>query len=185
MIDYSDKWLIDCLIDWYSSDDFSFHCRRYSCRLNRSDSDSCVPHQRPGNEENVNFARAALERRSLRWNRSANKNGRTVHAKHNHQPINMKTGLDLEVDLKASQVRLQNLNDEVSRLRSLAEKLVEVKNNADAELPEWFTELENDLGGVRSIKEEEVWRPYSIHGTMLVPLPEVFQLPLVSTLFQR
>ena len=81
----------------------------------------------------------------------------------------MKTGLDLEVDLKASQVRLQNLNDEVSRLRSLAEKLVEVKNNADAELPEWFTELENDLGGVRSIKEEEVWRPYSIHETMFIP----------------
>ncbi|OQV18228.1 Protein KIBRA [Hypsibius exemplaris] len=127
---------------------------RYSCRLNRSDSDSCVPHQRQVSGDTINFARAALDRRSLR-RPATSKNVRPVHQLVKHQPINVKTGLDLELDLKASQVKLQNLNDEVSRLRSLAEKLVEVKNSTDGELPEWFTELEKDLGNVVSIKEEE------------------------------
>ncbi|XP_055331992.1 protein KIBRA-like [Paramacrobiotus metropolitanus] len=114
----------------------------YNCRLNRSDSDSCVPCQKSGDDS---FARNTLERRSLRWKRPT-KNGSSLSAHSStHRPVAVKTALEWELSLKASQIKLQNLNEEVSRLRNLAEKLIQVKNSSENELPDWFADLEKDL----------------------------------------
>lgn len=90
---------------------------RYVCRLNRSDSDSAMhfnqitPHS---------FRRGAIERRSLRYhNRMPRPAGTSSNASVKSYPAIPRTSLDLELDLKAQQTKLENLNEEIVRLREL------------------------------------------------------------------
>lgn len=64
------------------------------------------------------FRRGAIERRSLRYhNRMSRTTGGPASVK--NYPAIPRTSLDLELDLKAQQTKLENLNEEIVRLREL------------------------------------------------------------------
>lgn len=67
------------------------------------------------------FRRGAIERRSLRYHNrmpgSAGAPSMTSPVK--SYPAIPRTSLDLELDLKAQQTKLENLNEEIVRLREL------------------------------------------------------------------
>lgn len=54
----------------------------------------------------------------------------------------MRTSLDLEMDLQASQTKLTLLQEDISRLRQLKQRMEEAKGQQDTELPDWFTDNE-------------------------------------------
>ncbi|RXG51749.1 Protein KIBRA [Armadillidium vulgare] len=104
----------------------------YICRLNRSDSDSCVPLNRK-----APFQRGTAERKSLRRKgrqhsasfRFASKPSLTSGLK------GPRTSLDLELDLAAQQLRLNQLREEIESLKNLKSQLQTAKNSP--ELPSW------------------------------------------------
>ncbi|EEB17221.1 myosin-2 heavy chain, non muscle, putative [Pediculus humanus corporis] len=105
---------------------------QYTCRLNRSDSDSSMPLYRRG----APFQRNSVERRSLRWKPSS---GLTVvkvnsHRRSGRVPAVARTSLDLELDRRAQLSRLQAQQDELEKLRNLTTKLESVRARGDAEL---------------------------------------------------
>uniref|UniRef100_A0A336MQG5 CSON005429 protein n=1 Tax=Culicoides sonorensis TaxID=179676 RepID=A0A336MQG5_CULSO len=111
---------------------------RYVCRLNRSDSDSAMhfnnqltPHS---------FRRGAIERRSLRYNNRLLRPPTNASAK--SYPAIPRTSLDLELDLKAQQTKLLNLNDEIVRLRELKQRLEQARDNNDTKIATWALENE-------------------------------------------
>ncbi|CAH1778285.1 unnamed protein product [Owenia fusiformis] len=107
----------------------------YICKLNRSDSDSSVPTFRRGGS----FQRNSFERRSLRWKKSP-----SPHNKHQQPTVvergpNMKTSMDLELDLQASQTKLAYLHEEIAKLKEV-KRVIEEAQHGDQELPAWFTD---------------------------------------------
>ncbi|OWF46020.1 protein KIBRA-like isoform X2 [Mizuhopecten yessoensis] len=116
------------------SQTFSPACRpgnNYVCKLNRSDSDSSMPHFKKGP-----FQRHSMERRSLRWKRATI--GGTKSEK-----IPLRTSIDLELDLQASQMKLSHLDDDINRLRELTVTLQQAKAKGETELPSWLTDDEH------------------------------------------
>ncbi|KAG7177001.1 protein kibra-like isoform X1 [Homarus americanus] len=106
----------------------------YVCRLNRSDSDSCVPMYR-----RAPFQRGTAERRSLRW--KGRLGGSLRLSSRSPGSSGMKggrTSLDLELDLAAQQRRLRQLHEELEGLRSLKTQLESVKNSPDP--PSWLAD---------------------------------------------
>jgi len=53
-----------------------------------------------------------------------------------------RTSLDLELDLKAQQTRLETLNDEISRLRELKQRLEQARDANDVQTANWALENE-------------------------------------------
>lgn len=106
---------------------------RYTCRLNRSDSDSAMhfgvtPHP---------FHRGAVERRSLRFHTKTSKPVTKLH--HTHIP---RTSLDLELDLQAQHSKLDFLNDEIIKLQNLKQTLEQARDNRDTRIATWAMENE-------------------------------------------
>ncbi|XP_030370330.1 protein kibra [Scaptodrosophila lebanonensis] len=106
---------------------------RYTCRLNRSDSDSAMhfgvtPHT---------FHRGAAERRSLRFHTKASKSVSKLH--HTQIP---RTSLDLELDLQAQHSKLFFLNDQIAKLQNLKEVLQKAADNKDPQIAAWAIENE-------------------------------------------
>ncbi|XP_014488000.1 PREDICTED: protein kibra [Dinoponera quadriceps] len=109
----------------------------YICRLNRSDSDSSMPLYRKGGP----FQRNSVERRSLRWRRpSSALSCKTTSKKSSHLPPTARTSLDLELDLQAQHAKLNNLQDELMRLRELKQRLEQAREKGDADLATWLLE---------------------------------------------
>lgn len=131
---------------------------RYICR--RSDSDSAMhfnittavasqPQPHP-------FRRGAVERRSLRYH---GKVPRLVSASEFNSCSKMakilffsistevpgippRTSLDLELDLKAQQSRLESLNEEITKLRELKQRLEQARDANDVQIANWALENE-------------------------------------------
>ncbi|XP_012149560.2 WW and C2 domain containing protein kibra isoform X3 [Megachile rotundata] len=109
----------------------------YICRLNRSDSDSSMPLYRRGGP----FQRNSVERRSLRWRRpSSALSCKTASKKSTNLPPTARTSLDLELDLQAQHARLNNLQDELSRLRELKQRLEQAREKGDTDFATWLLE---------------------------------------------
>ncbi|XP_070507135.1 protein kibra [Chironomus tepperi] len=112
---------------------------RYICR--RSDSDSAMhfnitaavsaqPQPHP-------FRRGAVERRSLRYH------GKAPRVLAKAAPgLPPRTSIDLELDLKAQQSRLESLNDQITKLRELKHRLEQARDANDIQIANWA--LEND-----------------------------------------
>ncbi|ELT89303.1 hypothetical protein CAPTEDRAFT_225766 [Capitella teleta] len=102
----------------------------YVCKLTRSDSDSSVS----TNKRNVgSFQRNTIDRRSVRLKKPQ---------RHSLSPSALdprvaRTSIDLELDLKASEVKLSQLNEDISRLEELKVKLEHAKNTGQME-PDWL-----------------------------------------------
>ncbi|CAI9734781.1 protein WWC2-like isoform X1 [Octopus vulgaris] len=101
-------------------------------QLNRSDSDSSMPLYKRGP-----FQRNSTVRQSLRWKRLPGAAGSSLRK----MPI--RTSVDLELDLQASQRRLNHLRDDVYRLKELKKGMEEAKARGANELPSWLTDDEN------------------------------------------
>ncbi|XP_022242224.1 protein kibra-like [Limulus polyphemus] len=112
---------------------------QYVCRLNRSDSDSSMPLYKKG----ATFQRNSARRQSLRLKKMT-----TVCAKHHHpssgglKNANVRTSIDLALDLQASHTQLTLLQDELSRLRKMKEQLESVKTTRGGAIPSWLLENE-------------------------------------------
>lgn len=86
------------------------------------------------------FQRNSVERRSLRWRRpSSALSCKTATKKSTHFPT-ARTSLDLELDLQAQHAKLNNLHDELSRLRELKQRLEQAREKGDADLASWVLE---------------------------------------------
>ncbi|XP_074048582.1 protein WWC3 isoform X3 [Macrotis lagotis] len=95
---------------------------QYVCRLYRSDSDSStLPRKSP-------FVRNTLERRTLRYKQSCRSSLAELMAR---------TSLDLELDLQASRTRQRQLNEEISALRDLRQRLEDAQLRGQTDLPNW------------------------------------------------
>ncbi|CAB3386420.1 Hypothetical predicted protein [Cloeon dipterum] len=108
---------------------------QYICRLNRSDSDSSMPLYR--RSSGVAFQRNSVERRSLRWKHPPVSPQRAASTASRHP----RTSLDLELDLQAQNTKLQNLQDEIERLRQLKLRMEAAKS--DSENAGWILEDEH------------------------------------------
>ncbi|KAK7072729.1 Wwc1p [Halocaridina rubra] len=114
----------------------------YVCRLNRSDSDSCVPLYR-----RAPFQRGTTERRSLRWK---GRLGGSLRLSSRSSASGMKggrTSLDLELDLAAQRRRLHQLHEELDGLRTMKNQLEGVKGSPDP--PSWLSD-QNTMTSVLS-----------------------------------
>ncbi|XP_069745843.1 protein WWC3 isoform X1 [Narcine bancroftii] len=97
---------------------------QYVCRLYRSDSDSStLPKRSP-------FIRNALERCTLRYKQPSFKTSLVEHP--------TRTSLDLELDLQASRTRQRRLDEELSALRELKQRLQESRSRGKVDLPQWI-----------------------------------------------
>jgi len=105
----------------------------YSCRLNRSDSDSAMPLYR-----RMPFQRSSRERRSLHFPSGVTAAGARRSASAGSK--SKQTSLDLELDLAAQNSRLQVLKDEIDRLKKIKEELERVKEKGDRDIPTWIGE---------------------------------------------
>ncbi|XP_076065979.1 WW and C2 domain containing protein kibra isoform X1 [Oratosquilla oratoria] len=107
----------------------------YVCRLNRSDSDSCVPLYRRA----AHFQRGTAERRSLRWKGKLGGSLRmTSRSPTTPGTKSGRTSLDLELDLAAQQLRLQQQREEIKSLQNLKVQLEEVKSSSEP--PSWLAD---------------------------------------------
>ena len=137
----------------------------YICRLNRSDSDSSMPLYRRGP-----FQRNAIERRSLRWRaaplaasaaalssmggaatsvisemagaagRDSSRTSRHRKSRSQVAPLPPRTSVDLELDLLAQQKRLQELQEELAKLRELKKRLEDARYHGNQDIPVWLSE---------------------------------------------
>ncbi|KAK2712266.1 protein kibra-like [Artemia franciscana] len=114
----------------------------YTCKLNRSDSDSSVPLYRRG----VPFHRLSHERRSLRWPETAtpissrNNEETSEHSKCRRKQKSSpkeRTSLDLELDLQAQTKRLTELTLELDKLRQLKEQLQSSEEDGHQSAMDW------------------------------------------------
>ncbi|XP_069754280.1 protein KIBRA-like isoform X2 [Narcine bancroftii] len=112
----------------------------YECRLNRSDSDSSTLSKRSP------FVRNAIERRSLRMKMPSI---RRVGSERQ-----MRTSLDLELDLQASRTRKNRLSQELDILRDLKQQIDEAKARGDTELPQWVKEDERFQTLLKQIEKQ-------------------------------
>ncbi|KAK9497147.1 hypothetical protein O3M35_004519 [Rhynocoris fuscipes] len=117
---------------------------QYICRLNRSDSDSSMPLYSRRTSAGLAFERGTVERRSVRWRASGTGTGsgppRPLH--HTRPP---RTSLDLELDLRAQHSRLDQLQDDLARLRLLKAKLELAKEKGDIETAAWVLDDQHFL----------------------------------------
>ncbi|XP_059481986.1 protein kibra [Neocloeon triangulifer] len=109
---------------------------QYICRLNRSDSDSSMPLYR--RSSGVAFQRNSVERRSLRWKHPPVSPQRAASAASRHP----RTSLDLELDLQAQNTKLQQLQDEIQRLKELKDRMEMAKTSRDSDSAVWILEDE-------------------------------------------
>lgn len=87
------------------------------------------------------FQRNSVERRSLRWRRSSSAiSCKSASKKSTHLPPAVRTSLDLELDLQAQNARLNNLQDELNRLRSIKQRLEQAREKGDTDLVSWLLE---------------------------------------------
>ena len=106
-------------------------------QLNRSDSDSSMPLYRRGGP----FQRNSVERRSLRWRRpSSALSCKATSKKSTHLPPTTRTSLDLELDYQAQHARFINLQDELTRLKELKQRMEQATEKRDLELATWLLE---------------------------------------------
>ncbi|XP_070553644.1 protein KIBRA-like isoform X1 [Ptychodera flava] len=118
--------------------------QQYTCRLNRSDSDSSMPLYRRGP-----FVRNSIERKSLRW-----KKGIKIPQLH-VENVPQRTSLDLELDLQASRMKHTYLQEEIARLKEIRLGMEEAR--AQGEKPVWLSD--NDiLGRLLENAEASVFR---------------------------
>ncbi|XP_076359495.1 protein kibra-like isoform X2 [Tachypleus tridentatus] len=132
---------------------------QYVCRLNRSDSDSSMPLYKKG----ATFQRNSARRQSLRLKKMT-----TVCAKHHHpssgglKNTNVRTSIDLALDLQASRTQLTLLQDELSRLRKMKEQLESAKTTCGGAIPSWLVENEQVQQILSSAVSE--WRGNPLHS---------------------
>lgn len=139
----------------------------YICRLNRSDSDSSMPLYRRGPFQRNSVERRSLRWRTSSLAASAaalssygemttvresstlscapdapsSKNSsRHRRSRGHHAPLPPRTSVDLELDLLAQNKRLQELQDELSKLRELKRRLEEARSLGNQDLPAWLSE---------------------------------------------
>jgi protein KIBRA len=105
-------------------------------QLNRSDSDSSMPLYR--RSSGVAFQRNSVERRSLRWKHAPMSPQRAASVASRHP----RTSLDFELDLQAQNTKLQQLMDEIQRLKELKERMEEARTKKDLEGAVWILEDE-------------------------------------------
>nr|SVE89711.1 EOG090X00VK [Daphnia sinensis] len=172
----------------------------YICRLNRSDSDSSMPLYRRGP-----FQRNSVERRSLRWRASSlaasaaalssfcetgpikeiavtadapSKGSR--HRKSRHPaPLPPRTSVDLELDLLAQNKRLQELQEELSKLRELKRRLEEARYLGNQDLPAWLSEddrLQALLEHAEKRKEEKTVEERKLEKLVRRTSREIYRL---------
>lgn len=67
-----------------------------------------------------------------------------------------RTSLDLELDLKAQQSRLESLNDEITRLRELKQRLEQARDANDVQIANWALENEEFKNMVESYSANSV-----------------------------
>nr|SVE72766.1 EOG090X00VK [Ceriodaphnia reticulata] len=172
----------------------------YICRLNRSDSDSSMPLYRRGP-----FQRNSVERRSLRWRASSlaasaaalssfgeagpvrevavtpdapTKSSR--HRKSRHSaPLPPRTSVDLELDLLAQNKRLQELQEELSKLRELKRRLEDARYLGNQDLPAWLSEddrLQALLEHAEKRKEEKTVEERKLEKLVRRTSREIYRL---------
>jgi len=66
-------------------------------------------------------------------------------------PAVPRTSLDLELDLKAQQTKLETLTDEIGRLRELKHRLEQARDNNDVKVAAWALENEDFLRLVKAV----------------------------------
>ncbi|KAK9401935.1 protein WWC3 [Crotalus adamanteus] len=96
---------------------------QYVCRLYRSDSDSSTLQRKSP------FIRNTLERRMLRYKQHS--------CRSSLADLMERTSLDLELDLQASRTRQRHLNEELSILRELRQRLEDAQLSGQTDLPHW------------------------------------------------
>ncbi|XP_058042897.1 protein WWC3 isoform X4 [Ahaetulla prasina] len=96
---------------------------QYICRLYRSDSDSSTLQRKSP------FIRNTLERRTLRYKQHS--------CRSSLADLMERTSLDLELDLQASRTRQRHLNEELSILRELRQRLEDAQLSGQTDLPHW------------------------------------------------
>lgn len=107
-----------------------------------------------------------MERRSLRWRRpSSALSYKTSSKKSTYLSPTARTSLDLELDLQAQHARLNNLQDELTRLRELKQRLEQAREKGDTDVTTWLLEdnkfqclmeqAENDRNG-KSVEDKKV-----------------------------
>ncbi|KAL7983751.1 hypothetical protein Chor_000627, partial [Crotalus horridus] len=96
---------------------------QYVCRLYRSDSDSSTLQRKSP------FIRNTLERRMLRYKQHS--------CRSSLADLMERTSLDLELDLQASRTRQRHLNEELSILRELRQRLEDAQFSGQTDLPHW------------------------------------------------
>nr|CAH0105309.1 unnamed protein product [Daphnia galeata] len=174
----------------------------YICRLNRSDSDSSMPLYRRGP-----FQRNSVERRSLRWRASslaasaaalssfgeagpmrempvtpdapATKTSR--HRKSRGHPATLppRTSVDLELDLLAQNKRLQELQEELSKLRELKRRMEDARYLGNQDLPAWLSEddrLQALLEHAEKRKEEKTVEERKLEKLVRRTSREIYRL---------
>ncbi|XP_028656641.2 protein WWC3 isoform X3 [Erpetoichthys calabaricus] len=113
---------------------------QYVCRLYRSDSDSStLPKKSP-------FIRNTTERRTLRYKQQSYRSSLAEQT--------TRTSLDLELDLQASRTRQRQLNDELSSLRELKQRLEEAQDQGRMELPHYVLRDERFRGVLREAERQ-------------------------------
>ncbi|XP_025026663.1 protein WWC3 isoform X1 [Python bivittatus] len=96
---------------------------QYVCRLYRSDSDSSTLQRKSP------FIRNTLERRTLRYKQHS--------CRSSLADLMERTSLDLELDLQASRTRQRQLNEELTILRELRQRLEDAQLSGQTDLPPW------------------------------------------------
>lgn len=138
----------------------------YICRLNRSDSDSSMPLYRRGPFQRNSVERRSLRWRTSSLAASAaalssygetsgamrdsttgtlpevpsGKGSRHRKSRSHPAPLPPRTSVDLELDLLAQNKRLQELQEELTKLRELKRRLEDARYNGGQELPAWLSE---------------------------------------------
>ena len=140
----------------------------YICRLNRSDSDSSMPLYRRGPFQRNSVERRSLRWRTSSLAASAaalssygemttvrecssittapdapaGKSSSSRHRKSrsHHAPLPPRTSVDLELDFMAQNKRLQELQDELCKLRELKRRLEDARSLGNQDLPAWLSE---------------------------------------------
>nr|SVE92220.1 EOG090X00VK [Megafenestra aurita] len=173
----------------------------YICRLNRSDSDSSMPLYRRGP-----FQRNSVERRSLRWRASSlaasaaalssfgeagpsrevaitpdapAKTSRHRKSRAHPAPLPPRTSVDLELDLLAQNKRLQELQEELSKLRELKRRLEDARYLGNQDIPAWLSEddrLQALLEHAEKRKEEKTVEERKLEKLVRRTSREIYRL---------
>lgn len=73
-----------------------------------------------------------------------------------------RTSLDLELDLKAQQTKLETLNDEIVRLRELKQRLEQARDANDTKIAAWaleneeFKHMVESFSGTNNVEDKKM-----------------------------